>query len=68
MLPKCNRAREAERIADAAVLPDTKSAFLPLESHRSRAEFLAFERRWSSLELLYAPRFGFAKKCSVVRA
>ena len=44
---------EGQRTADAAAPSDTKSEFLPLESPRSKAEFLELQRRWSLVEWLY---------------
>jgi hypothetical protein len=44
---------EGQRTADATAHPDTKLKSLPLESPRSKAEFLELQRRWSFLEWLY---------------
>jgi hypothetical protein len=44
---------EGQRTADAAAHRDKKFESLPLETPRSKAEFLELQKRWSLLEWLY---------------
>jgi len=67
MLRKSSRPKEAQRTVAAVTHPDTKAQLPALDGGRPRAEFHALESRWSFLERLCAPSFGFTENRRVVK-